>query len=122
MKAAVMTALKAPLQVQEVPDPKPGPTDAVVRVEACGICRSDWHFWHGDWTWLGITAQLPRIMGHEFGGVVEAVGEQVRNFRPGDRVTVPFHLACGRCLYCYSGRSNLCGAGTMGFSLSLIHI
>ena len=116
MKAAVLTQLKAPLEIREMPDPRPGPTDAVVRVEACGICRSDWHFWQGDWTWLGVQAQLPRIMGHEFGGVVEAVGEQVQGFRPGDRVTVPFHLACGRCQFCYSGRSNLCGAGTMGFS------
>jgi propanol-preferring alcohol dehydrogenase len=116
VKAAVLTQLKAPLEIREMPDPRPGPTDAVVRVEACGICRSDWHFWQGDWTWLGVQAQLPRIMGHEFGGVVEAVGEQVQGFRPGDRVTVPFHLACGRCQFCYSGRSNLCGAGTMGFS------
>jgi len=117
VKAAVMTQLKAPLEIKEVPDPKPGPTDAVVRVEACGICRSDWHFWQGDWSWLGLQPPLPRIMGHEFGGVVEAVGDQVRSFRPGDRVTVPFHLACGRCQYCYSGRSNLCGMGMLGFSI-----
>ncbi len=117
MKAAVMTRLKAPLEIKEVPDPAPGPADAVVRVEACGVCRSDWHVWQGDWSWAGVRVRLPLILGHEFGGVVEAVGQDVRGFRPGDRVTVPFHLACGRCEYCYTGRSNVCLAlGAIGVS------
>ena len=117
MKAAVMTQLKAPLEIKEVPDPAPGPADAVVRVEACGVCRSDWHVWQGDWSWAGVRVRLPLILGHEFGGVVEAVGQDVRGFRPGDRVTVPFHLACGRCEYCYTGRSNVCLAlGAIGVS------
>ncbi len=115
MKAAVMTQFRAPLEIREVDDPVPGPTDAVVRVEACGICRSDWHVWQGDWAWMGVSPTLPLIMGHEFGGVVEAVGSQVQSFKVGDRVTVPFHLACGRCHYCYSGRSNVCLAyGVIG--------
>ncbi len=115
MRAAVMTAFREPLEVQELPDPTPGPNDAVVRVEGCGICRSDWHVWQGDWTWVGVEVQLPLVLGHEFGGVVEAVGEQVQQVKPGDRVTVPFHLACGRCEYCYTGRSNLCLAyGVIG--------
>ena len=59
MKAAVMTGLRAPLEIQQLPDPAPGPADAVVRVEACGICRSDWHLWQGDWSWAGI--ELPPI-------------------------------------------------------------
>jgi propanol-preferring alcohol dehydrogenase len=116
VKAAVLLQFREPLEVRELPDPTPGPGDAVIRVEACGICRSDWHAWQGDWTWAGVQLNLPRVLGHEFGGVVEAVGEQVRNFKPGDRVTVPFHLACGRCEYCYSGRSNICLAyGAIGF-------
>jgi len=117
MKAAVITELRRPPVVQELPDPTPGPGDAVIRVEACGVCRSDWHFWQGDWTWLGLEPSLPMVLGHEFGGVVEAVGSGVRSFKPGDRVTVPFHLACGRCEYCYSGRSNLCGQGIYGAAL-----
>jgi propanol-preferring alcohol dehydrogenase len=117
MKAAVMTQFKTPLEIKEVPDPTPGPSDALVRVEACGICRSDWHVWQGDWSWMGLSVNLPVIMGHEFGGVVEAVGDHVQGFRPGDRVTVPFHLACGRCQYCYSGRSNICLAyGVIGIN------
>lgn len=117
MKAAVITELRRPPVVQELPDPTPGPGDAVIRVEACGVCRSDWHFWQGDWTWVGLEPTLPMVLGHEFGGVVESVGSGVRNFKPGDRVTVPFHLACGHCDYCYSGRSNLCGQGIYGAAL-----
>jgi D-arabinose 1-dehydrogenase-like Zn-dependent alcohol dehydrogenase len=115
MKAAVMTQFEKPLEVRELPNPITGPNDAVIRVEGCGICRSDWHVWQGDWKWVGIQVNLPLVMGHEFGGVVETVGSNVYNFRPGDRVTVPFHMSCGRCEYCYSGRSNLCLAhGVVG--------
>lgn len=118
MKGAVMVDFRKPLEVRDLPDPRPGPYDAVVRVEACGICRSDWHVWNGDWTWMGLQVQLPRVLGHEFGGVVEEVGSEVRSFKPGDRVTVPFHLACGRCHHCYSGRSNLCMAyGVIGVAM-----
>ncbi|HLC40381.1 MAG TPA: zinc-dependent alcohol dehydrogenase family protein [Methylomirabilota bacterium] len=115
MKAAVMMQFREPLEIQELPDPTPGPTDAVVRVESCGICRTDWHVWQGDWAWIGLNVKFPHVMGHEFGGVVEAVGSDVQGVKPGERVTVPFHLACGRCEYCYSGRSNICNAhGVIG--------
>ena len=117
MKAAVLTELRAPLEVRQVADPVVEPGGAVVRVEACGICRSDWHVWQGDLSWLGFQPQLPLVQGHEIGGIVEAVGAGVRGFAPGDRVTVPFHLACGHCTYCQSGRSNLCLAyGAIGMS------
>ena len=115
MKAAVMTEFRKPLVVMELPDPVPDTDGALIRVEACGICRSDWHLWQGDWTWMGIQPQLPLVMGHEMAGVVEAVGSGVRSFRVGDRVTLPFHMACGRCEYCQTGRSNICLAhGAIG--------
>ncbi len=115
MKAAVLTAFRQPLEIRDLPDPAPGPDDAVIRVEACGVCRSDWHVWQQDFTWIGIQVQLPRVMGHEFGGVVVDVGRNVRNFKRGDHITVPFHLACGKCEYCFTGRSNLCFAfGVIG--------
>lgn len=115
MKAAVMTELRKPLEVMVLPDPAPGPGGTLIRVEACGICRSDWHLWQGDWTWMGIQPELPLVMGHELAGVVEAVGAGVQDFRVGDRVTLPFHMACGHCEYCQTGRSNICLAhGVIG--------
>ncbi len=108
MRAAVITQYKQPLEVQEIPDPVPGPADAIIQTEACGICRSDWHLWQHHWTWLGIELALPRVPGHEFGGTVVEVGREVRGYRVGDRVTVPFHLGCGLCELCRSGRYNLC--------------
>jgi propanol-preferring alcohol dehydrogenase len=116
MKAAVVEQLREPLVVREMPDPAIGPADAVLRVEACGICRSDRHIWQGDWTWVGISMPPPFVMGHEFAGIVEAVGPEVRRVRVGDRVVVPFHQGCGRCPYCLDGRPNLCDAqvGFMG--------
>src|SRR5688572_29202864 len=117
MKAAVMTDFRAPLRIENRPDLEPGPAEAIIRVEASGICRSDWHFWQGDWGWVGLAPQFPLVQGHEVGGVVDAVGSEVREFKEGDRVTVPFHLACGACGYCRAGRSHLCHAlGFVGFT------
>jgi len=115
MRAAVITGYKLPLEIRSLPDPQPGPGDAIIRTEACGICRSDWHVWQHEWTWIGIELDLPRVPGHEFGGEVVECGKEVTRFRPGDRVTVPFHLGCGKCEECWSGRYNLCCAyGVIG--------
>jgi propanol-preferring alcohol dehydrogenase len=119
MKAAVMTKFKSPLEMQDLTDPKPGPNDALIKTHACGICRSDWHLWQGDWTWVGVNVELPLVMGHEFSGTVEEVGANVQNFKVGDRVTLPFHMGCGKCEYCYTGRSNLCYAyGFVGINFN----
>lgn len=103
-----MTAFHEPLEIVDLPDPAPGPKDVVVRIEAEGICRSDWHAWNGDWDWVGLSPSLPLVMGHELGGTIEAVGSDVQEYRVGDRVTVPFHEGCGHCPYCRAGRTNLC--------------
>ncbi|MBV9805435.1 MAG: alcohol dehydrogenase catalytic domain-containing protein [Solirubrobacterales bacterium] len=110
MKAARLVEIGMPLAVEDVPEPEPGPRDAVVQVEYEGICRTDWHTWVGDWTWIGLAPALPITMGHEFAGTVTAVGSEVTTVRSGDRVAVPFHEACGKCPYCRSGRTNLCDA------------
>ena len=88
----------------EVPDPECPPTGAVVRVEATGVCRSDWHAWRGH----DDSVRAPYVPGHEFAGVVERVGPDVGGFRPGDRVTAPFVFACGDCDACRAGDQQVC--------------
>ena len=114
MKAAVMEAYREPLVVREVPDPKAGPDGAVVRVEANGICRSDWHGWAGDWPTF---FNLPHVLGHEMCGVIEEVGPEVRNMTPGMRVIVPFSSGDGTCPWCKTGLGHLCDNPiTVGFT------
>jgi len=96
MRAAVMEAIRQPLVVRDVPDPTPPSHGVVVRVEANGICRSDWHLWSGDWSWFGIAVALPHVLGHEFCGVVEAVGREVTRWRKGDGCSCPSARARGR--------------------------
>jgi D-arabinose 1-dehydrogenase-like Zn-dependent alcohol dehydrogenase len=108
MKAAVVERYGEPLVTKEVPDPTPGPQDAVIRVEVEGICRTDWHLWRGEWEWVGLKPALPIILGHEMTGVIEAVGSEVKRHKQGERVMVPVVEGCGYCESCLSGRSNLC--------------
>ena len=113
MRALVFERFGGPLQVQQVPDPSPSPSGVVLRVEATGVCRSDWHAWQGH----DPDVVLPHVPGHELAGVVEAVGAQVRGWRPGDRVTVPFVCACGRCSHCAAGQQQVCERQTQpGFT------
>ena len=70
MKAAVMTRFREPVEIQETTDPSPGPNDALIEVKGCGVCRSDWHAWQEDWSWVGMKIGLPHILGHEISGVV----------------------------------------------------
>ncbi|HTG48415.1 MAG TPA: alcohol dehydrogenase catalytic domain-containing protein [Actinomycetota bacterium] len=107
------------VRVAEVPDAtlrEPG--DAVVRVTRSAICGSDLHFLHGK-----APIEPGEVLGHEAVGVVEALGADVRNFRPGDRVVVAFDIACGACWFCERGQTSLCedfrnlGAGAFGGGL-----
>jgi D-arabinose 1-dehydrogenase-like Zn-dependent alcohol dehydrogenase len=91
-------------EVREVPDPVPSAGGVVVRVEATGLCRSDWHGWQGHDDGIA----LPHVPGHELVGVVDAVGSDVRRFTIGQRVTVPFVCACGDCAECVSGNAQVC--------------
>src|SRR5690242_11049373 len=100
MRAVVYEAFGGPLAVESVPDPQPAPHGAVVRVQATGLCRSDWHGWMGHDPDID---RFPHVPGHELAGVVEAVGADVRRWRPGDVVTVPFVCACGTCAPCLNG-------------------
>ncbi|MBX3573321.1 MAG: zinc-dependent alcohol dehydrogenase family protein [Mesorhizobium sp.] len=90
--------------VRDVPDPHPTPHGVVIKVEATGLCRSDWHGWMGH----DPDIVLPHVPGHELAGTVSAVGKQVSRWREGDRVTVPFVGGCGHCAECNSGNHQVC--------------
>ena len=91
-------------EVREVADPVASDAGVVVRVEATGLCRSDWHGWMGHDSDIG----LPHVPGHELVGVIESMGASVRRFTVGQRVTVPFVCACGSCPECDAGNGQVC--------------
>ncbi|NGN66771.1 zinc-dependent alcohol dehydrogenase family protein [Streptomyces sp. A7024] len=105
MRAVVFEEFAKPAAIRDVADPAPPPGGVVLRVEATGLCRSDWHGWMGH----DDTISLPHVPGHEFAGVIAAVGDGVTGgWREGDRVTVPFICACGRCPACARGQQQVC--------------
>ncbi|MFC8664777.1 zinc-dependent alcohol dehydrogenase family protein [Streptomyces sp. NPDC057199] len=113
MRAVVFEQYGKPAELRTVPDPAPAPHGVVVRVEATGLCRSDWHGWQGH----DPDIALPHVPGHELAGTVEAVGGLVTGWRPGDRVTVPFVCACGSCPSCAAGDQQVCERQTQpGFT------
>jgi len=116
MKAAVVTDFHTPLQVQELPVPTPGPNQALVRIEASGVCHTDIHAAHGDWP---VKPSLPFTPGHEGVGIIEALGEGEHGRRVGERVAIAWLAsACGRCEYCVSGSETLCESQTnSGYSV-----
>jgi len=104
MRAVVVEAFGSVPQLRDVPEPACPPDGALVRVEATGLCRSDWHALAGH----DPDVALPHVPGHEFAGVVAEVGPDVRGWRPGERVTAPFVNACGRCGPCRAGEQQVC--------------
>ncbi|KDN87669.1 alcohol dehydrogenase [Kitasatospora cheerisanensis KCTC 2395] len=93
------------MEVVPVVVPDPGPGEAVVRVQACGVCHTDLHYREG-----GINDEFPFLLGHEAAGVVESVGEGVDNVVPGDFVILNWRAVCGRCRACRRGRPQYCFA------------
>ena len=104
MRAIVFDRFGSRPRLSTVPDPVPPAHGAVIAVGATGVCRSAWHGWMGHDP--GIV--LPHVPGHEFAGVVSAVGTDVRRFRGGERVTAPFVNACGTCPECRAGDQQVC--------------
>ncbi|MGZ2362392.1 S-(hydroxymethyl)mycothiol dehydrogenase [Streptomyces sp. 372A] len=92
-----------PVRIETVVVPDPGPGEAVVQVQACGVCHTDLHYREG-----GISGDFPFLLGHEAAGVVEAVGEAVTEVAPGDFVVLNWRAVCGQCRACRRGRPQYC--------------
>jgi alcohol dehydrogenase, propanol-preferring len=116
MRAMVLEAPGKALHLREVPQPACGPEDVLLKVAACGVCRTDLHILDGDLP----DPTLPLVPGHEIVGSVVAKGERVEGFEPGQRLGVPWlGRTCGHCRYCTSGHENLCDhAGFTGYTIN----
>ncbi len=116
MRAVVFNGPGERMTVEEVDRPEPDPDGVVVETEACGVCRSDWHAWRGDWDWIGLIPTPGLVFGHEPAGRVVEVGAEVEHVSDGDLVTNPFVLGDGTCRHCRSGHANRCESSVyMGF-------
>jgi propanol-preferring alcohol dehydrogenase len=105
MKAMVLERPGEPLALKTLPVPEPGPSQVLLRVKACGVCRTDLHIVDGELT----EPKLPLVPGHEIVGIIERIGEAVTCLEPGQRVGVPWlGESCQRCGFCKTGRENLC--------------
>jgi len=108
MQAVILEEFKEPLEVQDVERPEPEPDGVVAEVDGCGVCRSDWHCWQGEWDWFNYRPDPPHILGHEPTGTVVEVGEEVESVDEGDEIAIPFNFACGSCDLCRNGHENIC--------------
>lgn len=104
MKSLIYYQFQSTPIIETVPDPTPTDDGAIIKVKASGICRSDWHGWMGH----DSDINLPHVPGHELAGTIVELGKNVKNWKIGDRVTVPFCGGCGYCPQCYSGNQQIC--------------
>lgn len=105
MRAMVLRQQNQPLQLEEIPKPIPNDDQLLIKIHACGVCRTDLHIKEGELP----APKLPLILGHEIVGTVEAIGKNVRKFKTGDRVGATWlGSSCGTCEFCLKGQENLC--------------
>jgi propanol-preferring alcohol dehydrogenase len=109
MKAVRLVTTGHPLEMQDIPIPEVGEYDLLVKVKAAGICHSDAHYRAG----ISPVHPLPLTLGHEVAGVIERVGSDVHNLKPGDRVCLHYLVTCGNCEYCHQGSEQFCASGSM---------
>jgi len=116
MRALVKAESAPGLKLQDEPKPEPGHGDVLIKVRMASICGTDMHIWKWD-EWAQKTVPVPLVVGHEYVGVVEAVGAGVRGVKPGERVSGEGHIPCGHCRNCLSGRAHIC-ASTKGVGVN----
>ncbi len=107
MRALVKAESAPGLELRDVPKPGPDPGEVLIRVRMASICGTDMHIWKWD-DWAQRTVPVPLVIGHEYMGVVESVGEGVTEVKPGERVSGEGHIPCGHCRNCLSGRGHIC--------------
>ena len=107
MKALVKRHSKQGLWLEDVPDPKIGINDVLIKIARTAICGTDMHIYNWD-SWAQATIPVPMVVGHEFVGHIVDVGSNVNDFRPGQLVSGEGHVVCGRCRNCMAGRRHLC--------------
>ncbi|MEU6632142.1 alcohol dehydrogenase catalytic domain-containing protein, partial [Streptomyces parvus] len=103
VQAVIAPGRNEPVRVETIVIPDPGPGEAVVKIQACGVCHTDLHYKQG-----GINDEFPFLLGHEAAGVVESVGEGVTDVAPGDFVILNWRAVCGQCRACLRGRPWYC--------------
>jgi NDMA-dependent alcohol dehydrogenase len=106
-KGAVVTGLNKGFEVQELEWDEPRDNEVGVRVVACGVCRSDWHFTNGNFP----VEKYPFLLGHEGTGIVEKIGKSVKRVKVGDKIVMSWMPCCGHCPSCISGQGQLCDRG-----------
>ena len=116
MKALVKSRREPGIWLEEVPEPRTGPNDVLIRVKRSAICGTDMHIYNWD-NWAQRTIPVPLAVGHEYSGVIVEVGSEVRGFKIGDRVSGEGHITCGHCRNCRAGRRHLC-RNTVGVGVS----
>ena len=116
MKALVKRKAEPGLWLEEVPEPKIGLNDVLIRIERTGICGTDVHIYKWD-AWAQKTIPVPMVVGHEFVGEIVETGSNVKDFFPGQVVSGEGHVVCGRCRNCLAGRRHLC-ADTKGIGVN----
>ena len=104
MKAVYYEEFQGKVEIKEVPNPTVSHNSVIVKVGATGLCRSDWHGWMGH----DPDIVLPHVPGHELAGTIVEIGSTIKNWKIGDRVTVPFVSGCGHCVECATGNHQIC--------------
>ncbi len=107
MRALVKEKAAPGIWLRDINEPEPGPNDVLIRVRKTAICGTDIHIFNWD-EWAARTIPVPMAVGHEFSGIIEAIGSEVRGLKPGDRVSGEGHITCGHCRNCRAGRRHLC--------------
>ncbi len=116
MKALVKKYAKPGIWLEDVPKPEVGMHDVLIKVKKTSICGTDVHIYNWD-EWSQRTIPVPMVTGHEFVGIVEEIGQEVRGFSVGERVSGEGHITCGHCRNCRGGKRHLC-RNTMGVGVN----